>query len=101
MTTALVESCATLFPDAEFSNFYGSSEIYTFAVRNNLAENPGSAGRAGIGQILRVVRADADERVGSDEQVPVGETGEIIASSGPRRVYGLLETPGRRREVDP
>ena len=80
MTTALVESCAALFPDAEFSNFYGSSEIYTFAVRNNLAENPGSAGRAGIGQILRVVRADADERVGSDEQVPVGETGEIIAS---------------------
>lgn len=80
MTTALVEGCAALFPDAEFSNFYGSSEIYTFAVRNDLAENPGSAGRAGIGQILRVVRADVDERVGPEEQVPVGKTGEIIAS---------------------
>jgi 2-furoate---CoA ligase len=80
MTTALVERCAAIFPEAQFSNFYGSSEIYTFAVRNNLAENPGSAGRAGIGQTLRVVRADADERVEPDEEVPVGETGEIIAS---------------------
>lgn len=80
MTTALVESCAKTFPGAAFSNFYGSSEIYTFAVRNNLANNPGSAGRAGIGQTLRVVRADADERVDPDEIVPVGETGEIIAS---------------------
>ena len=80
MTTALVESCAKTFPQAAFSSFYGSSEIYTFAVRNDLAENPGSAGRAGIGQTLRVVRADSDERVGPDEIVPVGETGEIIAS---------------------
>ena len=80
MTTALVERCAAIFPKAQFSNFYGSSEIYTFAVRNDLAENPGSAGRAGIGQILRVVRADADERVDPDEEVLVGETGEIIAS---------------------
>jgi 2-furoate---CoA ligase len=79
MTTALVERCAAIFPKAQFSNFYGSSEIYTFAVRNDLAENPGSAGRAGIGQTLRVVRADADERVGPDEEVLVGETGEIIA----------------------
>jgi len=80
MTTALVESCAATFPDAQFSNFYGSSEIYTFAVRNDLADNPGSAGLAGMGQTLRVVRGDPDERVGPDEQVPVGETGEIIAS---------------------
>ena len=80
MTTALVESCAKLFPDAEFSNFYGSSEIYTFAVRNNLAKNPGSAGRAGFGQVLRIVRAAADEHVGPDEEVLIGETGEIIAS---------------------
>ncbi len=80
MTTALVESCAAAFPGALFSNFYGSSEIYTFAVRNDLAENPGSAGLPGMGQILRVVRADPDERVGPDDMMPFGETGEIIAS---------------------
>ncbi|MFP6727384.1 MAG: AMP-binding protein [Alphaproteobacteria bacterium] len=80
MTTALVQSCAATFPGALFSNFYGSSEIYTFAIRNNLTENPGSAGLPGMGQTLRVVRADPDERVGPDDMVPVGETGEIIAS---------------------
>ena len=80
MTTALVESCAAAFPGALFSNFYGSSEIYTFAVRNHQAENPSSAGLPGIGQTLRVVRGDPDERVKPDEIVPTGETGEIIAS---------------------
>ena len=80
MTTDLVSRCSKLFPQAEFSNFYGSSEIYTFAVRNNLAGNPGSAGRAGIGQRLKIVRADPDKFIQPNEEVPVGETGEIIAS---------------------
>ena len=81
MTSALVERVAALFPDAEFSNFYGSSEIYTFAVRNDAAGNPGSAGRPGHGQMLRVVRADSERRVTPQETVPTGETGEIIANS--------------------
>ncbi|HJP22245.1 MAG TPA: AMP-binding protein [Alphaproteobacteria bacterium] len=94
MTTALVASCARTFPDAIFSNFYGSSEIYTFAVRNDLAANPASAGRAGIGQILRVVRADPDERVSPNEQVPVGQSGEIIASmSAPDAFKGYWKRP--------
>ena len=80
MTTNLVLKCSELFPKAEFSNFYGSSEIYTFAVRNNLAENPGSAGLAGIGQTLKIVKADPDKLIQPNEEVPIGETGEIIAS---------------------
>ena len=80
MTTSLVERCTKMFPRAQFSNFYGSSEIYTFAIRNNLSENPSSAGRPGFGQILRVVRADSERRVGPGELMPVGSTGEIIAS---------------------
>jgi 2-furoate---CoA ligase len=80
MTTNLVLKCSELFPKAEFSNFYGSSEIYTFAVRNNLAENPGSAGLAGIGQTLKIVKADPDSLIQPNEEVPIGETGEIIAS---------------------
>ena len=80
MTTNLVLKCSELFPKAEFSNFYGSSEIYTFAVRNNLAENPGSAGLAGIGQTLKIVKADPDSLIQPNEEVPSGETGEIIAS---------------------
>lgn len=80
MTSALVAACAKLFKPAVFSNFYGSSEIYTFAVTNDAVAKPGCAGRPGMGQTLRVVRADPDERVRPDEVLPVGETGEIIAS---------------------
>lgn len=79
MTTALVEACAAGFKPDWFSNFYGSSEIYTFAVCDDAQAKPGCAGRAGIGQQIRVVRADPDERVGPDATVSQGETGEIIA----------------------
>lgn len=79
MTTALVSACAEGFKPDWFSNFYGSSEIYTFAVCDDAQAKPGCAGRAGMGQQLRVVRADPDERVGPDAVVPRGETGEIIA----------------------
>lgn len=79
MTTALVEACAAGFKPDWFSNFYGSSEIYTFAVCDDAQAKPGCAGRAGIGQQIRVVRADPDERIGPDATVPQGETGEIIA----------------------
>lgn len=79
MTTALVEACAAGFKPDWFSNFYGSSEIYTFAVCDDAQAKPGCAGRAGIGQQIRVVCADPDERVGPDATVPQGETGEIIA----------------------
>ncbi len=80
MTTALVADCARIFPGAMFSNFYGSSEIYSFSIRNHLAANPASAGRPAIGQTLRVVVADPDRRVAPDETVPTGDPGEIIAS---------------------
>lgn len=80
MTSALVAACVECFRPDVFSNFYGSSEIYTFAVTNDAAAKPGCAGRPGTGQMLRVVRADPDERVGPGDSVPRGETGEIIAS---------------------
>ncbi len=79
MTTALVEACAEGFRPDWFSNFYGSSEIYTFAMCDRAREKPGCAGRAGMGQQIRIVRADPDERVGPDAVVAHGDTGEIIA----------------------
>lgn len=79
MTTALVEACAAGFKPDWFSNFYGSSEIYTFTVSNDAQAKPGCAGRPGFGQQIRIVRGDPDERVGPDALVAPGETGEIIA----------------------
>ena len=79
MTSALTEKCAeTLKPD-RFTNFYGSSEIYSFAVCDHVVDKPGCAGRAALGQEIRIVRADPDAKAGPDETLPQGETGEVAA----------------------
>ncbi len=66
---------AAFKPDL-FVNHYGSSEIYTFTVEQNAPAKPGSAGKAGINQMVRVVKLGAKS---ADEIAGVGEEGEIIA----------------------
>ena len=56
MTEGLVKKLAAAFRPDLFVNHYGSSEIYTFTVDQEAAAKPGSAGRAGINQLVRVVR---------------------------------------------
>lgn len=79
MTSALTRTCAEIFQPEVFVNFYGSSEIYSFAVCDHVVDKPGCAGRAATGQELRVVFADPDCRSGPDEILPRGEIGEVIA----------------------
>jgi len=79
MTSALTDMCQREFQPRHFLNFYGSSEIFCFAVCDHVAEKPGCAGRAGLGQIIRVVEADPDGGSGPNDLVPAGESGEIIA----------------------
>src|SRR5579872_5793325 len=54
MTEALLKTLDAAFRPELFVNHYGSSEIYTFTVDQNAAAKPGSAGRAGINQRIRV-----------------------------------------------
>ncbi len=76
MTDGLLNALRSAFKPDLFVNHYGSSEIYTFTVDQNAAAKPGSAGRAGINQIIRVVRLGASS---PDELAGVGEEGEIVA----------------------
>jgi len=76
MTEALLKKLATAFRPELFVNHYGSSEIYTFTIEQNAADKPGSAGRAGINQSIRVVRLGAKS---ADETASAGEEGEIVA----------------------
>ena len=55
MTDGLLKSCEAAFRPDLFVNHYGCSEIYTFTDRPERAAKPGSAGRAGINQLIRVV----------------------------------------------
>jgi 2-furoate---CoA ligase len=76
MTEALLKKLAAAFRPELFVNHYGSSEIYTFTVEQNAAAKPGSAGRAGINQLVRVVRFGARS---ADEVAAAGEEGEVVA----------------------
>jgi 2-furoate---CoA ligase len=76
MPEGLLKRVDAAFKPQLFVNHYGSSEIYTFTIEPAAATRPGSAGKAGLNQRIRVVRFDA---VGPDDRAAVGEEGEIIA----------------------
>src|SRR5580704_3121166 len=76
MTDGLLQTLRAVFKPDLFVNHYGSSEVYTFTIDQNAPAKPGSAGRAGINQMVRVVRLGTTS---VDEIAAVGEEGEIIA----------------------
>ncbi len=76
MTDGLLRRINEAFHPELFVNHYGSSEIYTFTIEADAPAKPGSAGKAGINQRIRVVELGADDAHAS---AAVGEEGEIIA----------------------
>jgi 2-furoate---CoA ligase len=76
MTDGLLKELQAAFKPELFVNHYGSSEIYTFTIDQDAPKKPGSAGRAGINQMVRVVKLGANS---PDEVAAAGEEGEIIA----------------------
>jgi 2-furoate---CoA ligase len=76
MTDGLLKRLDQTFRPELFVNHYGSSEIYTFTIEQKAAAKPGSAGRAGINQSIRVVKLGSRS---PDERAAVSEEGEIIA----------------------
>jgi 2-furoate---CoA ligase len=76
MTDGLLKQLNEAFRPDLFVNHYGSSEIYTFTIDQNAPAKPGSAGKAGINQQIRVVKLNASSV--NDLAAPE-EEGEIIA----------------------
>jgi 2-furoate---CoA ligase len=76
MTDGLLKKLDAAFQPDLFVNHYGSSEIYTFTIDQNAPAKPGSAGKAGINQEIRVVKLNASSA--ADLASP-DEEGEIIA----------------------
>ncbi len=76
MTDGLLKKLQAAFKPDLFVNHYGSSEVYTFTIDQNAPAKPGSAGRAGINQMVRVVKLGA---ASVDDIAAVGEEGEIAA----------------------
>src|SRR5262249_30184246 len=76
MTDGLLAKLSDAFRPDLFVNHYGSTEIYTFTINQDAARKPGSAGRAGINQMIRIVKLGASN---VDEIAAPGEEGEIAA----------------------
>src|SRR3984957_20257055 len=76
MTDGLLKTLNEAFRPELFVNHYGSSEIYTFTIDQNAPAKPGSAGKAGINQHIKVVKLNANSVA---ETADIGEEGEIIA----------------------
>ena len=76
MTDGLLKKLQAEFKPELFVNHYGSSEIYTFTIEQDAPSKPGSAGRAGINQMVRVVKLGANT---PDEIAAPNEEGEIAA----------------------
>ena len=76
MTDGLLKELQAAFKPDLFVNHYGSSEVYTCTIDQRAPAKPGSAGRAGINQMVRVVKLPAQS---VDDRTAVGEEGEIIA----------------------
>ncbi len=91
MPDGLLQRVAAAFKPELFVNHYGSSEIYTFTIEPEAALKPGSAGKAGLNQRIRVVRLGAGD---PDAIAAPGEEGEIIAdAAGDEAFEGYWRRP--------
>lgn len=76
MTDDLLRRLDERFAPDLLVNHYGASEIYTLTVCRDAAAKPGSAGKAGLNQEVRVVALGAQD---PEARVARGENGQIIA----------------------
>ena len=76
MTDGLLRRVAGAFKPDLFINHYGSSEIYSFTIKHDAPGKPGSAGKAGLNQEIRVVKIGSED---ADERCAPGEEGQIVA----------------------
>lgn len=76
MTDGLLRKLTDAFSPELFVNHYGSSEIYTFTINQKAADKPGCAGKAGLNQLIRVVKLGA---ASAHDLARPGEEGEIVA----------------------
>lgn len=100
MTTDLTRKCFEKFKPEVFVNHYGSTEVYTFSICDYLDLKPGSAGKAGFHQQIRVVTPDPEGNSTPEDIVGVGEPGEIIVNIDSLESFkGYWKRPDANRKV--
>ncbi len=77
MTDGLLNRLNAAFKPQLFVNHYGSSEIYTFTYEPNAVKKPGSAGKAGLNQEIRIITLGSNN---INDVVSPNIEGQIIAT---------------------
>jgi 2-furoate---CoA ligase len=91
MPEGLLKRVDAAFRPELFVNHYGSSEIYTFTIDQHAERKPGSAGKAGINQRIRVIRLGIES---PDAVTAVGEEGQVVADlAGDEAFEGYWRRP--------
>ncbi|MCE7027539.1 AMP-binding protein [Jiella avicenniae] len=91
MTDGLMKKLNEAFQPELFVNHYGSSEVYTCTIDQKAPLKPGSAGRSGLNQMIRVVPLGAND---AETRAKPGEEGEIVASlKGDEAFEGYWKRP--------
>lgn len=94
MSNKLIHLCQEVFHPKNFVNHYGSTEIYTFTFCDHVSEKPGSVGKPGIHQNIRIIEPDAQRTKSPYDTVQDGEMGEIIVHlSSPESFKGYWNNP--------
>lgn len=97
MTDALTLRIDAAFRPDLFVNHYGSSEVYTFSIDQRAAQKPGSAGKAALNQIIRVIRLVGDD---TEDLAAQGQEGQIIALlKGDEAFEGYWRRPDADRKA--
>ena len=94
MTDGLLARLEEAFRPDLFVNHYGSSEVYTFTIDQDAPRKPGSAGRAGLNTMVRVVPFGALDPAAT---AGPGVEGEIAVIAGGDEAF---EGYWRRPEAD-
>lgn len=91
ITDGLLKKLDAAFKPDLFVNHYGSSEVYTCTINPDAVSKPGSAGKSGINQMIRVVRFGAKD---VEARANPYEEGEIIALlAGDEAFEGYWQRP--------
>ncbi|WNS73652.1 class I adenylate-forming enzyme family protein [Bacillus sp. DTU_2020_1000418_1_SI_GHA_SEK_038] len=94
MSPKLIHLCQQVFRPKYFVNHYGSTENYTFTFCDRVIEKPGSVGKPGIHQNIRIIDPDVNRTKSPNDTVPKGEIGEIIVHIGsPESFKGYWNKP--------
>ena len=91
MTDGLLQKLQAAFQPELFVNHYGSSEVYTFSIAENAVAKPGSAGRAGLNQMIRVIKLGQSD---PHSLATTSEEGEVaVLMSGDEAFEGYWKRP--------